>query len=118
MSDRPLVSIIMPAHNREAYIGEAVESALSQDYENVELIVVDDGSTDRTYEILSDFGERIRLFRQHNAGPGAARNRGLDHAGGEFIAFLDSDDVWAPGKLRAQVSHLQRNPVQQGITLC
>ena len=105
-SKRPLVSVIIPAYNSRHYIGEAIRSVLRQDYPNIETIVVDDGSTDGTYQEAQSFDGRIRLLHQANAGPAAARNRGIAAARGELIAFLDADDVWAPGKLSAQVSYL------------
>ncbi len=108
--NQPLVSVIMPAYNRETFIADAANSVLAQDYPALELIVVDDGSTDRTKEILRDYGDRILLLEQQNAGPAVARNRGLDRARGELIAFLDSDDLWLPGKIAAQVRHLQAHP--------
>ena len=80
MEDGPLVSIIIPACNSSAYVAEAIRSALDQDYERKEIIVVDDGSTDSTPTILQSFGDSITVLRQANAGPGAARNRGLREA--------------------------------------
>lgn len=107
---RPLVSVIMPAHNTARYIEDAIDSVLEQGYRPLELIVIDDGSTDGTVELLQRYGNRIRLITQSNKGAGAARNQGLQAAQGEFIAFLDSDDLWLPGKVAAQVTHLQLNP--------
>lgn len=107
---QPLVSIIMPAYNAAAYIGEAIESVLAQDHPNKELIVIDDGSEDGTLARLSTYGDRLTLITQQNQGSAAARNAGLDAARGQYIAFLDSDDVWLPGKLKLQVAYLQRNP--------
>lgn len=107
---RPLVSVVMPSYNTAQYIREAVDSVLEQDYPNLELLVIDDGSTDATPEIIEAYGERVRFFTQQNAGAGAARNLGLREARGEYIAFLDSDDVWLPGKLQAQVEHFETNP--------
>ncbi len=108
--DRPLVSVIMPAYNARAYLRQAVLSVLEQDYPNVELIVVDDGSTDGTDQEAERYGERVHLLRQKNRGPAAARNLGIRHAKGDLIAFLDADDVWLPGKLSAQVAQLQQHP--------
>lgn len=104
------VSVIMPAYNTAHYIREAIDSVLEQDYPNKELIVIDDGSTDGTVEVLRSYGDRITLLTQHNQGSAVARNAGLEAARGEYIAFLDSDDVWLPGKLRLQIEHLQRHP--------
>lgn len=106
----PLVSVIMPAYNTARYIGEAIDSVLSQDYGAVELIVIDDGSTDGTLDVVRSYGDRLTLLTQKNQGSAVARNAGLAAASGEYIAFLDSDDVWLPGKLTRQVRHLQENP--------
>jgi len=106
----PKVSIIIPVYNQERYIKQCVESALSQDYENLEVIVVDDGSTDATPEILKSFEQKIRYIRQENRGTAAARNVGLRLAQGSLVAWLDSDDVYLPGKIRAQVEKLQEEP--------
>ena len=106
----PLVSVIMPTYNSARYICEAIESVLSQDYPHKELIVVDDGSTDETIELVGRYRDRLRLVTQDNQGSAVARNTGLSSARGDFIAFLDSDDVWLPGKLRSQVDHLIRHP--------
>lgn len=108
--ETPLVSVILPAYNAQAYIAQAVDSVLTQDYANLELLVIDDGSTDGTanHPMLQD--RRIRVFQQNNAGPAVARNLGLAHARGELIAFIDADDLWLPGKLTAQVNYLQAHP--------
>jgi glycosyltransferase involved in cell wall biosynthesis len=106
----PLVSIIMPVYNSSAYVKDALRSALEQDYENKEVIVVDDGSTDSTPAILKSFEGKITILNQANAGPGAARNHGLRHARGTYVAFLDADDCWLPGKLRLQVEYLEQHP--------
>ena len=108
---RPFVSIITPTHNRAAYIGEAITSVLSQTYSNFEMLIVDNGSTDNTKEIVHSFrDERIRYFHQCNSGsPVSPRNRGLSLAKGEIISFLDSDDVWLPEKLTLQVAELRKN---------
>ena len=100
----------MPAHNRAGYIAEAIDSVLSQDYPNKELIVVDDGSTDETVEIIKSYGDQVRLLQQNNLGPAAARNAGISLAQGQYIAFLDSDDLWLPGKLTVQVAYLEAHP--------
>ena len=105
----PLVSVVIPAYNCERFIGEAVESALSQDYPNKEVIVVDDGSEDATLSEIQRFGQNISLCQQRNGGPGAARNHGARFATGEYLAFLDGDDVWLPRKLSAQVEHITAN---------
>lgn len=106
----PLVSVIIPVFNREAFIQKAVESVLAQDYSPLECIVVDDGSTDRTPGILAGFGNRIRSIRQENSGVSAARNAGVRAASGELVAFLDSDDYWLSGKVCAQVVFFATHP--------
>ena len=100
------VSVIIPTYNRAATVLGAVQSALDQTYSSIEVIVVDDGSTDDTAERLSIFLPRINFLRQKNAGPSAARNYGARHANGEILAFLDSDDVWMPDKIARQVALL------------
>jgi len=106
----PTVSAVITTFDRASMVVEAVESVLSQTYRNIEVIVVDDGSTDGTDLALSRFGDRIRYFRQENSGPSAARNRGIELASGEFVAFLDSDDLWTPEKIGRQVNFMLENP--------
>ncbi|WP_088892291.1 glycosyltransferase family 2 protein [Leptolyngbya ohadii] len=103
----PLVSVIIPCFNAEPYVAEAIESALNQTYPNVEVIVVDDGSNDRSVEAIQSFGDRIRFEQINHRGACAARNRGLQLSQGEFIQFLDADDVLLPNKLEVQVPVLQ-----------
>jgi len=96
--------VVLPVYNRAAYVGEAIESVLSQTCPPAELIVIDDGSTDESLEIVASFARPcLRVVRQANAGIGAARNRGLALATGELIGFIDSDDLWERGKLERQV---------------
>ncbi|WP_213999931.1 glycosyltransferase [Arsukibacterium sp.] len=111
----PLVSVIMPCYNNASYVVAALESVLSQDYPNFEVIVVDDGSSDDSVSVLRQFGNRITLIQQANQGPAAARNNGIKAAKGKYIAFNDSDDFWLPGKLSAQITYLEQNP---DIGLC
>lgn len=106
----PLVSVIIPTYNRAWIIREAIDSVLEQDFNDYELIVVDDGSTDNTPEILNNYGDRIIILRQDNQGVSAARNRGLAEAGGQLIALLDSDDLWLPHKLSRQVDFFDKHP--------
>jgi len=106
----PLVSVIIPTYNRAWILKEAVDSVLTQEFGNFELIVVDDGSTDATAELLAAYGDRVRVLRQTNRGVSAARNAGLAAARGKLIAFLDSDDIWLPRKLPAQVAFYQSHP--------
>lgn len=98
-----LVSVIIPTYQSDRTILDAIESVLHQTYPAVEVIVIDDGSTDRTQEVLKPFHNQIRYFWQENQGQAAARNHGIDHADGEFIAFLDADDLWVPDKLETQI---------------
>jgi glycosyltransferase involved in cell wall biosynthesis len=107
--DRPLVSVIVPVYNGERHLRDALESILAQDYRPIEVIVVDDGSTDRSAEIVRQFSE-IRLISQPNQGPAAARNRGILASRGSLIAFLDQDDLWVPGKLTKQLAYLGAHP--------
>lgn len=100
----------MPAYNARQYIEESIRSVMNQDYPNIELIVIDDGSKDGTPELAEQFGSRVKVLRQNNSGPAAARNRGIAAARGDFIAFLDADDVWLPGKMALQVQYLQDHP--------
>ena len=103
-----LVSVVIPTYNRACVVGAAIESVIAQSYGCVEVIVVDDGSTDDTKQVVACYGERVRYVHQPNAGVSAARKLGLRHARGEFVAFLDSDDRWFPWKLDAQVAILRR----------
>jgi len=105
-----LVSVVIPTFNREKLVGAAIDSVLRQTYRPVEIIVVDDGSTDRTREVVEAYGDPVRYVHQRNSGVATARNTGLRVARGEFIALLDSDDEWFPWKLQAQVAVLDRYP--------
>ena len=105
-----LVSVIIPTYNRARLVAHAIQSALAQTYHAIEVVVADDGSTDGTAAVTAGYRPRVRYVRQANAGVSAARNLGLRHATGEFIAFLDSDDVWHPWKLAAQVALLRQHP--------
>ncbi len=103
------VSVIIPAYNSEKFIREAVESALRQTYANIEVIVVDDGSTDGTRDAIADYieGSKVKLLRQPNSGQSDARNKGIGGSTGGLIAFLDSDDVWLENKIERQVQSLR-----------
>jgi glycosyltransferase involved in cell wall biosynthesis len=105
-----LVSVIIPAYNAENYVAEAVESALGQSYRPLEVILVNDGSTDRTAGVAATFGEKIRYTCRTNGGIGAARNAGVRLAQGAFISFLDADDLWVADKVAIQVSLLRGDP--------
>ena len=109
MSVQPLVSILIPGFNSERWIKQTLESAISQDYPRTEVIMIDDGSTDRTLKIARTFESRsVRLITQPNAGPSAARNTALAHAQGEYIQWLDHDDLLAPSKISNQVKEWQK----------
>jgi glycosyltransferase involved in cell wall biosynthesis len=104
------ITAIVPTFNSERYICDTVESVLTQTYPVHEVIVVDDGSTDRTEKVLEKYAGRIRYIGQKNAGPPVARNTGLAHATGDWIALLDSDDLWVPSKTERQVEYLRAHP--------
>lgn len=107
----PNVSVIIPVYNAEASIAATVQSVLNQTYTDFELLIVDDESSDRSMEICQQFNDpRIRIFRQANRGPSSARNTGIRHATGNFIALLDSDDLWLPEKLEKHLQHLNQSP--------
>lgn len=107
----PRVSVVIPTYNRREMVREAVTSALAQTLDDIEIIVVDDGSTDGTAEALTaEFGDRIRVEVQSNQGESVARNRGIELARAEYVAFLDSDDMWLPEKLAAQIEILENKP--------
>jgi glycosyltransferase involved in cell wall biosynthesis len=108
MTAPPLVSAIVPVHDGECFLREALESILQQDYRPLEVIVVDDGSTDESAAIAASLP--VRVLRRERAGVAAARNTGLGSAAGSLIAFLDQDDLWPPGRLRRQVEHLCAHP--------
>jgi GT2 family glycosyltransferase len=114
----PLVSVIVPTYNRAHLIGRTLESALGQTYGNIEIVIVDDGSTDDTEGLIrTRYGSepRVRYFKQANGGPAAARNTGFERAKGEYLAFLDSDDTWSPWKLDLQVRCMEKFP-ELGMT--
>lgn len=115
---RPLLSVIMPVYNGEAFLAEAIRHVLAQQYHPLEFIVVDDGSTDDTADIAAVFSDHIRYVRQPNQGPAAARNRGIEIAQGEFLAFLDVDDLWGDSILHRLVGYLEAHPevgIAQGL---
>jgi hypothetical protein len=114
---QPLVSVIIPAHNTGPLLTETVESALRQTYPRREIIVVDDGSTEDLGPHLAPYGDAVSYLRQENAGAGAARNTGVSAAAGDYIAFLDHDDLWLPAKLEVQVAVAARHP-ESGLIVC
>ena len=109
------VSVIIPSFNSELYIAETINGVLSQSHKDVELLVVDDGSTDRTRDIVASFGSRVRLIAQANSGRCAARNLGIREASGEFVCLLDHDDFWFPDKLERQLAEFVQHPEAGGI---
>ncbi|MDD3013674.1 MAG: glycosyltransferase [Candidatus Gastranaerophilales bacterium] len=113
-----LVSVVIPTYNSEKYLTNTINSVLNQTYQNFEIIIIDDGSIDKTKELVEKINNpKIRYFYQNNAGASAARNNGINHANGELIAFLDADDEWMPVKLAKQVDILKRND-SIGMTFC
>jgi glycosyltransferase involved in cell wall biosynthesis len=111
-----LVSVMMPAYNAEQYIGQAIESVLAQNYPHWELIIVDDGSTDRTVDVAFSFTDpRIKIIHQDNSGESAARNTALKHMQGEFVAFLDADDIFLPDHLEVTLNYLLSHPDRDAV---
>lgn len=112
INNSPLISIMMPTYNNGKYIAQAIESIYAQNYSNIEIIVVDDGSTDNTKEILKQYKD-IKYFYMEHKGISAARNTALENSKGEYIAFLDSDDYWLPNKLSVQMQYFREHPDSQ-----
>jgi teichuronic acid biosynthesis glycosyltransferase TuaG len=110
-----LVSVVIPLFNAQDYIAATIESVLKQSYQSIELIVVDDSSTDDSPSVVRGFGSAVRYLHQENAGPAAARNRGIAAANGEYIAFLDADDEWLPNKVETQVNLLEESGADLGL---
>jgi glycosyltransferase involved in cell wall biosynthesis len=109
-STAPTVSVVIPTYNAASLLPEAVESVLAQTYRDLEIVVVDDGSTDRTPQVMADYGDPVRYIRKENEGSASARNRGIRAARGEYIAFLDADDRWRPTKLEKQMRAHRADP--------
>lgn len=114
---QPLVSVIIPTYNCGSYVAETIDSVLWQTHPRREVIIVDDGSTDDTPRVVERYGSAVTYIRQANAGVGAARNAGLGAASGDYVAFLDSDDVWLPEKLEIQLAVAARHP-DSGLVVC
>lgn len=116
----PLISVVIPAYNRRDTLGRALQSVWVQEVEDIEVVIVDDGSTDGTREYLSELAEQNRkirpIFHEQNKGEAGARNTGVRSAAGEYVAFLDSDDEWMPGKLRAQIDLMRST--DDGVGAC
>lgn len=110
LPENPLISVIVPVFDCERYIGEAIDSVLEQDYRPIEIVVVDNGCTDRTPEIVGGYGAPVRVCREAVRGAAASRARGVAEARGSLLAFLDADDVWTAGKLTVQVETLVADP--------
>jgi len=112
------VSIVIPTYNRETYIAKALDSVMQQTYTQFEVVVIDDGSTDNTADLVKGYGEKVRYFYQDNQGIAGARNAGIRKCTGELIAFLDSDDYWIPEKLRRQISLFHEHPEYGMVASC
>lgn len=110
MNSKPLVSVVVPTHNAASFIEETLGSVLGQTFDQLDVIVVDDASSDATCELVEGLDPRVRVIRQSRAGVCVARNRGLAEARGRYVCFLDHDDVWHPGKLAAQLEVFDRDP--------
>lgn len=108
-SNNKQISVVIPFYNNIEWLKEAVNSVLQQSYKNYEIIVVNDGSREDDEEFISEFGNLITYFKTENKGPGAARNRGIEMSSGDYIAFLDSDDLWLPTKLESQIKFMETN---------
>ena len=107
MDANPLVSIVIPVYNGSNYMREAIDSALSQTYPNIEIIVVNDGSTDNTREIALSYGDKIRYFEKENGGVSTALNLAIDNMRGEYFSWLSHDDVYYPNKVKAEIDALR-----------
>src|SRR5215471_9275789 len=105
-----LISCVVPVFNGERYLSETLDSILAQTYRPLEIVVVDDGSTDRTADVVASYHDEVHYFKQANTGVPAARNLGISRAAGAFIAFLDADDLWHPEKLERQMACFKARP--------
>lgn len=113
---KKLVSVIMPFYSGREWLKEAVDSVLNQTYKNIELIVVNDGSTEDISDFLTEYGSRIRYFQKENGGAATARNLGIKEANGDYIAFMDSDDYWMPDKTEKQVAFMESRQIEWSHT--
>jgi glycosyltransferase involved in cell wall biosynthesis len=110
MMNKQAVSVVIPTYNNADYLADAIESVLAQTFRDIEIIVIDDGSTDQTGQVMSAYASRVVYLHQANHGPSAARNRGITQAQGKYLAFLDADDLYLPDKMSLQVSFLEAHP--------
>lgn len=110
MKECPLVSAVIPVYNGSNYVREAIDSALAQTYKNMEILVIDDGSTDNTWEILQSYGDKIRTFHKENGGVSTALNLGIKNMRGEWFAWLSHDDLWLPENIEKKMKFLKENP--------
>lgn len=115
MNKTPLVSVVIPAYNAIRFVNATIDSVFAQTFQNFEILVIDDGSTDNTKEVLETYGDKIRYLPKENGGVSSARNFGIENAKGKYIAFLDADDVWMPEKLEKQVAAMEED---EKIGLC
>lgn len=113
---QPKVSVIIPCYNNAQFLNEAIVSIVMQDYDNLEIIVVDDGSIDNTENIMESFSDRVHYYKITHAGAGAARNYGVQQATGDYLAFLDADDIWPEKKLEQQMKCLLNEPLDAAFT--
>ena len=111
----PRISVVIPAFNAELYLAEAIQSVLAQGIPGIQVVVVDDGSTDGTAAVAAAFGAQVALICRPNAGIGAARNAGVERAAGNLLAFLDADDVWPAGSLAGRLAVLDADPGADGV---
>ena len=111
----PTITVVIPAYNAERFLADAIQSILAQDYAHLDIVVVDDGSTDETAAVAQNFGPSVRVIRQANAGIGRARNAGVEIATSDLLAFLDADDVWVEDSLATRLAHLEAQPDLDGV---
>lgn len=111
-----LVSVIIPTRNRSAYLKQAIDSVYAQTYQNFELVVIDDGSREDNTKVIQPYDKRLKYYRQEHAGASAARNNGISKAQGEYIAFLDDDDIFLPEKLQHNITYMEKHP--EAVWLC
>ena len=108
--NKSLISVIIPTYNRETYLSQAIESVLAQTYQPLDIIIIDDGSSDSSDKIVQSYVPQVRYYYQPNAGIGSALKKGIELADGQYFAFLDSDDLWVSDKLSRQMTFLTENP--------